>query len=107
MLPLFGHHVPDEDDGSPEASSAKEASPINYVSEGDPPTLLVHGTEDDIIDIQSSEIFRDALQEAGVPVKLVPVEGAGHGPHYPDAQIDLSEIQAEYVAWFDEHLRQV
>ena len=104
MLPLFGHHVPEEDDGSPEARFAKEASPINYVSEGAPPTLLVHGTEDDI---QRSEIFRDSLQEAGVPVKLVPVEGAGHGPHYPGAQIDLSEIQAEYVAWFDEHLRRV
>ena len=80
----------------------KEASPINYVSESTPPTLLVHGTEDDI---QRSEIFRDALQAAGVPVRLFPVEGAGHGPDFPGAQIKLGEIQAEYVGWFDKHLR--
>ena len=102
LLPLFGHHVPEEDDGSPEARIAREASPLTYVSPDAPPTLLVHGTEDSI---ERSEVFRDALEEAGVPVKLVPVPGAGHGPGFPGAQMDLSEIQAEYVAWFDEHLR--
>jgi acetyl esterase/lipase len=104
MLPLFGHYVPEEDDGSPEALVAIEASPITYVSAGDPPTLLVHGTEDDI---QRSEILRDALEEVGVTVKLVPVPGAGHGPSFPGAQIEMSEIQAEYVNWFDTHLKGV
>ncbi len=103
LLGLFGHNVPGEDDGSPEARAAIEASPLTHISPDNPPTLLVHGTEDDI---QRSEELRDALQAANVTVKLVPIEGAGHGPGYPGAKIDISEIQAEYVTWFDQHLRQ-
>ena len=99
--PLLGHPVPTEDDGSEEARRAREASPVTYVSAGAPPTLLTHGTEDGI---ERSEQLRDALAAVGVPVKLVPVEGAGHGPGFPGLKIDIAEIQAEYVAWFDTHL---
>ena len=31
--------------------------------------------------------------------------GVARTPNYPGAQIEMSEIQAEYVAWFNEHLR--
>jgi len=103
MLPLLGLHAPAEDDGSPEAQMAAEASPINYASSNTPPILLVHGTEDNM---ERSEDFRDALQKAGATVKLVPVEGAGHGPNYPGMKIEMSEIQAEYVTWFDQYMRQ-
>lgn len=103
LTPLLGVHAPAEMNGSPEAKMAFEASPINYVSKNTPPTLLVHGTEDSI---ERSENFRNALQKAGATVKLLPIEGAGHGPNYPGRQVEMSEIQAEYVAWFDQHLRQ-
>lgn len=102
MVPLFDHLVPEEDERSLEAQVAIEASPINYVSADTPPTLFVQGTEDDIA---RSESMRDALMEAGVNTKLFPVPGAGHGPGFPGAQIDMSEIQSEYVAWFDRYLR--
>lgn len=101
-LPVLGHGAPKEDDGSPEALNAKDASPITHVSGDDPPTLLAHGTEDNI---GRSEELRDALETAGVTVKLFPVPGAGHGPEYPGAEIEMSEIQAQYVAWFDQHLK--
>lgn len=101
LVPLFGHTVPKEDDGSPEARVAIEASPLTHITSDDPPTLLVHGTEDSI---ERSEELRDALQAAGVTVKLVPVDGAGHGPGYPGAKIDMGEIYAEYVTWFNTHL---
>ena len=81
------------------------ASPITYVSAKAPPMLLVHGTADAVVPVEQSQTFAAALQEAGVPVKFMPVEGAGHGPGYPGAAIDISEIQAAYVDWFDEHLR--
>ncbi len=102
MLPLLGHGTPDEDNGTPEARIAKEASTVTHITKGDSPMLLVHGTEDDI---SRSEVLRDALQAADVPVKLFPVPGSGHGPNYPGAQIEMSDIQAEYVSWFDEHLK--
>lgn len=102
ISPLLGTRAPAEPDGSPETKMAYEASPINFVSANTPPILLVHGTEDQI---ERSETFRDALQKAGATVRLIPVEGAGHGPNYPGMKIEMSEIQAEYVAWFDQHLK--
>jgi acetyl esterase/lipase len=103
LSPLLGFTPPREDDGSPEAKVAMEASPIHYVSATTPPILLVHGTEDNI---KRSEDFRDALQKAGATARLFPIEGAGHGPNYPGRKIEMSEIQSEYVAWFDQYLRQ-
>lgn len=102
VLPLLGHYTPEENNGTPEALAAREASPINHISETTPPTLLVHGTEDSI---QQSEDFLEALAKAGVTAELLPVEGSGHGPNYPGAKIEMSVIQAEYVAWFDQHLK--
>ena len=106
-LALLGHNVPEEDDGSPEAKNAIAASPITYVSAKAPPMLLVHGTDDAVVPIEQSQVFAEALQVAGVPVQFIPVEGAGHGPGYPGADIDISEIQAAYVDWFDRHLQKI
>ena len=102
ILNLFGHFVPETDDGSPEARAAIEASPVTHISPGYPPTLLVHGTEDNM---ERSQELHDALQAIDTTVKLIPIEGAGHGPSFPNAKIDISEIQAHYVSWFDQHLR--
>jgi dipeptidyl aminopeptidase/acylaminoacyl peptidase len=39
----------------------------------------VHGTVDPLVSLNQSELLRDALRAAAVNVKLIPVEGAGHG----------------------------
>ncbi len=57
---------------------AMEASPINYVTKGDPPILIVHGDIDDLVPFAQSEEFAAKLKAAGVPSKLVTVKGAGH-----------------------------
>ena len=43
-----------------------------------PPFLLVHGTADWLVPYTQSQQLSDALTAAGVPVQLVPVEGAEH-----------------------------
>ena len=55
------------------------ANPITYVSENDPPFLIVHGDQDPLVPLGQSELLRDALRAAGVPVTLEVVEGGGHG----------------------------
>ena len=77
-----------------EAKTEREASPVNHVSSDDAPTLLIHGDVDAAIPYEQSEIMRDALQKAGVEVKLLKIPGGGHGPTFPGATID----------WFDQHL---
>lgn len=58
---------------------ANRANPINYVSKGDPPMLLVHGDADPLVPYQQSEELYAALQQAGVEAALHIVKGGGHG----------------------------
>ena len=69
------------------------AAPLRQVHRGAPPFLLVHGTEDRVVPFSQSEALRDAFTAAGVPVRLVPVDGADHifgGSAEVDAVVDLS-----------------
>lgn len=59
-------------------SLAREASPRTYVTAGDPPTFLANGTEE-IIPGDQAERMASALAAAGVPHKLLLVEGDRHG----------------------------
>jgi len=43
-----------------------QASPVSHVTAESPPTLLMHGREDEVVDIEQSRKFFAALDEAGV-----------------------------------------
>ena len=58
---------------------AESVSPIFSVSENDPPILLVHGDQDQLVDIKHSQRIRNALNKVEVPVHLEVIKGAGHG----------------------------
>jgi acetyl esterase/lipase len=89
---------------SVEYKTAWAASPINYVSKDDPAVLLVHGDSDRTVPFDQSELMELALRKAGVPVKLLRIEGADHGPTFPGAK-NPPDYKLERVKWFDEHLR--
>ena len=57
----------------------KSANPMTYVDRNDPPFLIVHGDRDPLVPIGQSELLRDALTGAGVPVTLYAVKGGKHG----------------------------
>lgn len=77
----------------------RDISPITHVTPDDPPTLILHGDADTLVPIQQAEVILEALEEAGVPTRLIVKEGAGHG--WAGLQADL----VHFVDWFDEHLR--
>lgn len=64
---------------SANAEKARSASPVTYVSPGDPPVLAVHGTADTLVPFEQSVTLHEALKAAGVPSYLVAVRGADHG----------------------------
>ena len=57
---------------------AAAANPIRWVSPGDPPFLILHGSGDPEVSISQSELLRDALAKAGVEVTLAVFPGEGH-----------------------------
>jgi acetyl esterase/lipase len=56
----------------------RKASPIFYISEGDPPLLLVHGEEDDTVPFEQSVRMADAYRRAGLTVEFIHVQNADH-----------------------------
>ena len=82
----------------------KEASPVTYITPDDPPFLLMHGDKDEQVAFSQSEEMEAKLKAAGVTVKLVRIEGAGHGPTFPGA-VNPPDYLGEMVRWFDLHLK--
>jgi len=76
-------------------------SPIVHVSADDPPTLLIHGTADPLVDFNNSELMHAALVASGVETGLVAIEGAGHGYRTAEDQAKASDA---LVGWFEKHL---
>ena len=76
-------------------------SPILHVSADDPPTLLIHGDADALVDFNNSELMHSALVANGVETGLVVIEGAGHG--FRTAE-DRAQASDALVGWFVEHL---
>jgi len=81
-------------------AKAAKASPITYISADDPPFLIMHGDKDNLVPYQQSELLRDALQKAGVPVTFEIIKGAGHG-------FGGREIDQKVTEFFRRHLQQV
>jgi len=103
--PPFDHDAADSPEslligGAIQQNRAKvaKANPITYVSRDDPPFLIMHGDKDNLVPYQQSELLRDALQKAGVPVTFKIVEGAGHG-------FGGREIDAQVAEFFEKHLK--
>jgi acetyl esterase/lipase len=80
---------------------AARANPITYVSQDDPPFLILHGDRDKLVPHHQNELLEAALQEAGVPVTLHTIQGAGHG--WPRT----GERDARVLAFFDRCLKRV
>jgi acetyl esterase/lipase len=73
------------------------ANPITHVTREAPPFLIVHGEKDTLVVPTQSELLRDALKKAGVPVTLYIAPGQGHGLGGPE----ISRLVQEF---FDRQL---
>ena len=89
---------------TPDARLYREASPVSHVTADDPPFLLLHGDNDQVVPFQQSEIMEAALRKVSVPVKLIRVPGGGHGSSFPGAR-EKTDWAAHALEWFDTHLR--
>ena len=67
--------------------SGTRASAIAYIDENTPPFFVLHGTKDQLVPISQSDKIYEVLQNRGVDVIYLQVEGAGHGDpmFYQDA----------------------
>jgi acetyl esterase/lipase len=84
------------------------ASPARLVSPAAPPTLIVHGTDDALVPLDQSRALAEALGRAGVPHRLVVVDGARHGfglqvrDRTPEIDLTLQILAFLASVWNDE-----
>jgi acetyl esterase/lipase/TolA-binding protein len=83
---------------------AVRANPVTYVTRDDPPFLIMHGDEDQAVNLSQSRLLYEALKKAGVEVTFEVIKGAGH--FGVDGISGLQKPFAEMMdAFFDKHLK--
>jgi dipeptidyl aminopeptidase/acylaminoacyl peptidase len=79
----------------------KKTSPIAYIAKAKTPTLIQHGENDRRVPIPNGYELRQALEDRGVPVKMVVYKGFGHGITKPKQQRAVME---ENEKWFAKYI---
>jgi dipeptidyl aminopeptidase/acylaminoacyl peptidase len=77
----------------------RKTSPISYVKSAKTPTLIQHGELDKRVPIPNAYELQQALEDQGVPVKMVVFKGFGHGIDKPKQQRAVMEQNYE---WFSQ-----
>lgn len=75
----------------------RKTSPITYINQAKTPTLIQHGELDKRVPIPNAYELYQALQDRGVPVRMVVYKGFGHGITKPKQQRAVME---ENYKWF-------
>jgi acetyl esterase/lipase len=75
-------------------AKVEEANPINYVTEDDPPFLIMHGEIDDSVPYLQSVLLFEALRAACVDVRFISLPNHKHEHRYLD---DPSESKPRIV----------
>jgi dipeptidyl aminopeptidase/acylaminoacyl peptidase len=96
FAPQYLHATPWDD---PEIY--KKTSPISYLKTAKTPTLIQHGGSDKRVPIANGFELRQALEDKGVPVKMVIYDGFGHPINKPKQQRAVME---ENENWFDHYI---
>ncbi len=67
--------------GTPSANNEAytQSSPIHFITSLSPPTLLLHGEKDFMVDVSQSRKLKTKLQSLGVPNELILYPYEGHG----------------------------
>ncbi|WP_127586031.1 alpha/beta hydrolase [Paenibacillus koleovorans] len=72
--------------------------PVRHVAKDYPPTLLLHGDVDTDVPYEQSVMMADALEQAGVPHKLITISNGGHGF---DRNMDQPVVQEAFLEVVD------
>ncbi len=79
----------------------RKTSPISYLKTAKTPTLIQQGSADKRVPVADSFELRQALEDKGVPVKMVLYDGFGHPINKPKQQRAVME---ENENWFDHYI---
>ena len=76
----------------------REVAPVTHVSQGDAPTLIIHGDADKLVPIQQAHRIMPKFKAAGVEARLLVMPGKDHGWKAEPAEVKT------VGEWFDKYL---
>ena len=89
--PLVNHLIAHSYKETPELY--REASPIQYLDKKDPPTMILHGTSDDLVPISQSDYLKAKLDSLGVPNVYYRVPGWPHAMDVVKRVNEFSQVK--------------
>ncbi|WP_054403248.1 alpha/beta hydrolase [Paenibacillus solani] len=91
-------------DPKSDANKIKHYNPVDNITEGYPPTLLLHGTQDTDVPYEQSVIMYEKLKDMGINCKLITIDGADHvfDHNFKDQQVQVAF--SELLEFLEVHL---
>ena len=83
-----------------EQAKAAAISPLLHADPSDPPTLLIHGDADELVNISNSIDMQAELEKQDIVSEFITIPGAGHGFRGEDA----TQAAKLRLDWFKKHL---
>lgn len=83
-----------------DADKAAAISPILHADAGDPPTLLIHGDADDLVNISASVIMFAEFKKQNIESDFITIPGGQHGFRGDNAKV----ANKARLEWFKKHL---
>lgn len=81
----------------------KQASPISYLDKNDPPTMILHGTSDQLVPISQADLLKAKLDSLGVPNIYYRLPG---WPHTMDLSLRVNQYcQQKMDEFFNQYLK--
>jgi len=71
----------------------RRTSPINYLRPGLPPILLIHGANDELVNINQVMNYYEKAKSLGNVIEFIRVEGMPHTPRGKDIRIIADAIE--------------
>jgi len=81
----------------------REASPIRYVTSDDPPTLILHGTSDNLVPVSQSDTLKARLDNLGIPCVYYKIPLWPHAMDLAQRVNDFSQQKME--EFFQQYMR--
>ncbi len=70
----------------------KNSSPVNFINSQTPPTLILHGAKDQIVDPSQSRLLKEKLQKSGVVNEMIVYPKEAHGWYGADLTDSFNRI---------------
>lgn len=88
-----------EGDGPPDVAAVVDLwgglyTEVNQMQAGEPPLVIIHGTEDRLVPFAEAERLNDRAEAVGIAHLFHPLPGEGHAPYKP---VELMAVAAPFL----------